>query len=105
MSELKPCDWVIAEHPMMYDSHRVYQIKSVTKSMFIGYFGKTDPDGYRNEEKRARKSIIGVLHPEADPEVTIQVIKEQKAILMAAEKAAKAAYHTSVKALLNPPTS
>lgn len=66
--QIEPGQWVLVDHPMMYDAYVVRRVVSVSKTKFVGERLRSDRDGpftdyslaYVDEEVVARLARRGV---------------------------------------------
>lgn len=103
MIDIKPGDWVLVEHPYIYDAYVVREVKSVTKSRALLLHHKSDRvDGWREEGQRARKAIVGVFPGQNAALAAVEPLKALYEKKLADEKAIKLAFHQASRALLDP---
>ncbi len=100
MIDIKPGDWVLAEHPYLYDTYIVRKVHSATKSMVS--LVKVERDGVVLAERRKRKCVVGVFPGENAAKSAAVAINELSTQRMAEERALKAKFRTAHLALLNP---
>jgi hypothetical protein len=105
MTDIKPGDWVLVDHHMLYDAYVVRRVVSVTAKKFVGEIecpDRIDGPYWRQDNARNRTNIKGVFPGENAALSAIPALTQLYHAKLASEKAVKIAFHAASKALLDP---
>lgn len=106
MVEIKAGDWVLVDHPMLYDAYVVRRVVSVTAKKFVGEIEKEDRfEGgtyWHQDSARNRDKIRGVFPGENAAKAAMVALRDLYEQKLADEKAIKLAFHKASRALLDP---
>lgn len=102
MTNAKPGDIGIVEHPNMFDAHCIIRVVNVGKVMWdIQTWGRnwtTEEIGWCKPRKRKVKHFLPLPH-DADIPATLEKMRAARDALWTAEAKAKADYYAAINAL------